>query len=71
MPATGFTRPGLPCSGCGQQFSLFLSRDDLLKPAVNGPEDLPDLIQAKCTFCRTEATYPRSAIGILATLGNS
>jgi hypothetical protein len=62
---TGFTRPGVECSHCGEPFALFLATRDVKKVG-----ELPDPFRAKCPRCQTEATYPRSAIEILAAVSD-
>jgi hypothetical protein len=63
--SAGFTRPGLTCVNCGHAFPLFLSVENF-----GSVESLSDPFQAKCPDCDHEGTYPKSAIGILASVGN-
>jgi hypothetical protein len=65
MSAAGFRRPGLACEHCHEPFALFLARPDARKV-----DELPDPFLATCPYCQKEATYPRSAIGILVALGD-
>lgn len=65
MTAAGFKRPGLECVDCHEPFALFLARPDVRKI-----EELPDPFEAKCPYCQKEATYPRSAIGVLVAVGD-
>lgn len=65
MSSSGFIRPGLACVNCGEPFALFLAVEGLVKV-----EELPDPFPAKCPLCGHQATYPKSAIGVLVAQGN-
>ena len=51
--------PGVSCAECGKPFWLFLGKPKMI-------EKLPDPFHMVCPHCRQEATYPKSAIQILA-----
>ena len=61
---TGFVRPGVPCQHCGEPFALALVGVQRQKEV----EKLPDPFQAKCPFCQTVASYPKSAIDTLVAV---
>ena len=65
MNAAGFKRPGVKCLNCQEAFALFLGIDEMVSV-----ENLTDPFDAKCPLCGHRATYPKSAIGILAALGD-
>lgn len=62
--SAGFNRPGAVCENCGKPFSLRLAIKDF-----KSVEKLPDPFRAKCYGCGHEADYPKSAIGILTSIG--
>ena len=62
--SAGFKRPGAACVNCNEPFSLFLAVKDF-----RSIEKLLDPFQARCPMCGHEADYPKSAIGILASVG--
>jgi hypothetical protein len=64
MSAASFRRPGLECVSCGEAFALFLAVETMVSV-----EKLPDPFLAECPQCGHQATYPKSAIGILAAVG--
>jgi hypothetical protein len=61
--AAGFKRAGLKCVNCGLPFALRLAA----RPPVPVAK-LPDPFPAKCPMCQHEATYPKSAIVVLAAV---
>jgi hypothetical protein len=63
--ASGFKRPGVECSHCGESFALFSATAKIVKV-----EDLADPFPAKCPLCGQTANYPKTAIGTLAAVGN-
>ena len=63
--SAGFSRPGLACERCGKGFSLVLGIEDF-----ENIETLPDPFPAKCPLCSYEAIYPKSAIGVLLSVGS-
>ena len=62
--SAGFKRPGLKCAHCGLPFALTLA----VQP-MSSVEKLPDPFQAKCPMCQHEATYSKSAIQTLVSVG--
>ena len=64
MTSAGFTRPGLNCVKCGLPFALSLMASEIRV------EKLPDPFQAKCLACGHDATYPKSAIQTLVSVGH-
>jgi hypothetical protein len=61
----GLSRGGLACVNCGYAFPLFFAVENF-----DSVETLADPFRAKCPDCDHEAIYPKSAIGILASVGN-
>jgi hypothetical protein len=61
--SAGFRRPGLSCANCGEPFALFLGVEKMVSV-----EKLPDPFVAKCPQCDHQATYPKSAIGVLVAV---
>jgi hypothetical protein len=64
--SAGFKRPGLKCVKCGVPFALTLA----VQP-MESVKKLPDPFRAKCPslICQHEATYPKSAIQTLVSVG--
>jgi hypothetical protein len=65
MSSTGFERPGLKCEHCDLPFALSLTGAVTRKDI----ENLPDPFEAKCPICDQVATYPKSSIQTLVSVG--
>jgi hypothetical protein len=63
--SAGFKRPGVQCVHCLEPIALLLAVEDFVSV-----EKLPDPFPAKCPLCEQEATYSKSTIGIVASVGS-